>query len=259
MHQICEVNFERTLNQVPRRVQSAPEVLRAMAEVSNEEISRLMASPYILYVEGESDERILRAWASQGGAQAVMDKVCFRAMGGGDKQAMKTRADEHFAALRQIIPEVRRLMLLDYDDRASFHPDAGNPTLVEWKRKNIENYLLVPNAWKRAAPLFSAGELFVQPVLEAIDDFFASQNLTLPPGRTWRNVMANVFSAVDGRRILFEDDDSLFQQLRIGAPSVQLTREQIAGAMLPEEIHQDVHDFLNKLVVMTSPAGAAQD
>ncbi len=254
---VCQI--VSLLNQVPRRVQSAPEVLRAMAEVSNEEISRLMASPYILYVEGESDERILRAWASQGGAQAAMDKVCFRAMGGGDKQAMKTRADEHFDALRQIIPEVRRLMLLDYDDRASFHPDAGNPTLVEWKRKNIENYLLVPNAWKRAAPLFSAGELFVQPVLEAIDDFFASQNLTLPPGRTWRNVMANVFSAVDGKRILFEDNDSLFQQLRIGAPSVQLTREQIAGAMLPEEIHQDVHDFFSKLVVMTSPAGAAQD
>jgi hypothetical protein len=246
------------LNQVPRRVQSAPEVLRAMAEVSNEEIARLMASPYILYVEGESDERILRAWANPCGAQAAMDKVCFKAMGGGDKQTMKTRADEHFDALKQIIPEVKRLMLLDYDDRATFHTGPDNPAVVEWTRKNIENYLLVSDAWKRAAVQFSEGELFVQPVLQEIDEFFVGQNLTLPPGRTWRNVTANVFSVVDGKRILFEDDNSLFQQLRNGTPSVQLVREQIAVTMLAEEIHQDVHDFINKLVTLTAPTGAAQ-
>jgi len=224
------------LNQVPRRVQSAPEVLRAMAEVSNEEIVRLMASPYILYVEGESDERILRAWANPCGAQAAMGKVCFKAMGGGDKQIMKTRADDHFAALKQIIPEVRRLMLFDYDDRATFHPDPDNPALAEWKRRNIENYLLVPDAWKRAARFHAgklfAGELFEQPVMQAIDEFFVGQNLTLPPGRTWRNVNANVFSAVDGKGILFEDDNSLFQQLRNRQHSVQLNPEQIAATML---------------------------
>ena len=240
------------LNQVPRRVQSVPEVLRAMAEVSNEEIARLMASPYILYVEGESDERILRAWADPCGAQAAMGKICFKVMGGGDKQMMKTRADEHFAALRQIVPEVKRLMLFDYDDRATFHPEPGNPTLFEWKRRNIENYLLVPDAWKRAAQPFSAGELFAQPFLNMIDDFFVDQNLTLPPGRTWRDVTANVFSAVDGKRILFEDDNSLFQQLRNGASSVQLIRERVAGTMLASEIHQDVHDFINKLVQLTT-------
>jgi len=239
------------LNQVPRRVQSAPEVLRAMAEVSNEEIARLIASPYILYVEGESDERILRAWAAPCGAQTAIDKVCFKSMGGGDKPSMKTRADEHFAALRQIIPEVSRLMLLDYDDRATFHPNPNNPTLVEWKRKNIENYLLVPDAWKRAAVQFGEGELFVQPVLQAIDDFFVGQNLTLPPGKTWRNVTANVFNAVDGKGILFEDDNSLFQQLRTGTPSVQLIREQIAVSMVAGEIHDDVHQFLGKLVSLT--------
>jgi hypothetical protein len=229
-----------------------------MAEVSNEEIARLLASPYILYVEGESDERILRAWASPCGAQAAMDKICFKTMGGGDKQTMKTRADEHFAALQQIIPEVKRLMLLDYDDRATFHPEPDNPTLVEWKRKNIENYLLVPDAWHRAAVDSLGGELFAQPVLQAIDEFFVGQNLTLPPGRTWRNVTANVFSAVDGKRILFEDNVSLFQQLRSGTPSVQLVREQIAVTMLAEEIHQDVHDFVNKLATLTEPEGAGR-
>jgi len=242
------------LNQAPRRVESAPEVLRAMAEVSNEEIARLMASPYILYVEGETDERILRAWAEPCGAQAAMDKVCFRSMRGGGKKNMKERADEHFAALKQIVPEVSRLMLFDYDESAGFHPDPDNPAVFEWKRKNIENYLLVPDVWRRSAVRLSGGELFAQPAVRMIDGFFAGENLTLPPGRTWRSVGANVFSVVNGKRILFEDDNSLFHQLRNGSPSVELTREQIAVSMTADEIHDDVHRFIGKLVSMTDTA-----
>lgn len=246
------------LAQVPKRIQSTPEVLRAMAEVSNEEIARLMASPYIVYVEGESDERILRAWAGPCGALAAMDKVCFKAMGGGGKNNMKTRAKEHFAALQQIIPEVSRLMLFDHDDSdTAFHPKQDNPTLAEWKRKNIENYLLVSDAWKRAALQqleCRKDDLFAQPVLQAIDEFFIGQNLTLPSGKTWRSVAANVFSVVDGKRILFENDDALFQHIRNGSPSLTLIREQIAISMLADEIHEDVHHFLGKLAAMTGTA-----
>jgi hypothetical protein len=242
------------LSHVPKRIQSAPDVLRAMSEVSNLEIARLMTSPYILYVEGESDERILRAWAVQCGAQASMDKVCFKAMEGGGKENMKKSADDHFAALKQIIPEVSRLMLFDYDTKDNaFHPEASNLSLAEWKRKNIENYLLVPEAWKRAAlQQMACGEdnLFAQPVLQAIDRFFVDQNLALPRGKTWRNVTANIFSVVDGKRILFENDDSLFHQLRNGTPPVELVREQVAINMVVDEIHEDVHQFIGKLVAL---------
>lgn len=237
------------LKQVPTRIQSTPEVLRAMADVSNEEVMQLMASPYILYVEGESDARILRAWASQCGAQTTIDKVFFKAMGGGGKENMKTRADEHFAALKQIVQGVVRLMLFDYDDSDSaFHPAPDNLALAEWKRKNIENYLLVPDAWKRSALQYVEDDLFAQPILKAIDDFFAGQNLTLPPGKNWRDVSANIFSAVDGKRILFEDEKSLFHTLRNGDPSVEIIRDQVALKMTAEEIHEDVHDFFKKLV-----------
>lgn len=243
------------LNHEPKRVPSTSAVLRAMAVVSNEEITRLMASPYILYVEGESDERILRAWAEQCGALAAIDRVCFKSMDGGGKVNMKNRADEHFAALQQIIPHVSRLMLFDYDDQDNaFHPSMDNPALAEWKRKNIENYLLVPDAWKRSAlRKMESGEddLFAQPVLQTIDRFFIDQNLTLSPGKTWRTVTANVFSVVDGKRILFENEDSLFQQLRNSEPSLRLIREQVAMSMVADEIHEDVYQFIGKLIVMT--------
>lgn len=245
------------LAQVPKRIQSTPEVLRAMSEVSNEEITRLMAYPYILYVEGESDERILRAWATQCGAQAAMDQVCFKMMGGGGKENMNNRANDHFTALRQIVPGVSRLMLFDYDERAEWHPPANNPSVAEWKRKNIENYLLVPDAWKRAALgqlQYAPDELFARPIEDTINAFFVGENLTLPPGKTWRNVGANVFSVVDGKRILFENDNSLFQQLRNSEPSVQIVRERVAMTMTVDEIHDDVHQFIAKLVAMTDPS-----
>ena len=243
------------LAQVPKRIQSTPEVLRAMSEVSNEEIAKAMSYPFVLYVEGESDERILRAWAMQCDAQAAMDRVYFKTMDGGGKKNMKERADQHFAALQQIVPGVSRLMLFDFDDLSdAFHPQPNNPSLAEWKRKNIENYLLVPDAWKRAALQqlgYAEDELFAQPIRKFIDDFFIAENLTLPPGKTWRNVSANIFSVVDGKRILFENDNSLFHQLKNGATPMLLLRERVAMSMTADEIHEDVHQFIGKLKVLT--------
>ena len=146
-------------------------------------------------------------------------------------------------------------MLFDFDSSEdSFHPQSNNPALVEWKRKNIENYLLVPEAWCRTAlrllKVFDT-PLFAQPVIKIINDFFVGQNLTLPPGKTWKNVAANVFKVVNGKRILFEDNDSLFHQAEHGSPSVQLIREQVAMSMTGEEIHEDVHQFVERLVKMT--------
>lgn len=246
------------LNRLPRRVESTPAVLRAMADVSNEEITRLTGSPYILYVEGESDERILRAWASACCAQEAVDKVCFKTMGGGGKSNMKERADQHFSALKQVIPTVERLMLFDFDDtNEAFHPPANNQVLFEWKRKNIENYLLVPDAWERAVLLklrLDKDDLFAQSALNIVAGFFGDENLTLPVGKNWRNVSANVFSAVDGKRLLFEDPNSLFQRLKSDEPPLQLIREEVALAMTADEIHEDVHVFIGKLRSLTGTA-----
>jgi len=242
------------LRQVPTRIESTPAVLRAMSDLSNEDIARLVGAPYMVYVEGESDERILRGWAEQCGALPVMDKLCFKVMGGGNKQEMKSQADAHFKALQEVVNGVKRLVLFDHDgsDKA-FKPEDDNPVLVEWRRKNIENYLLVPTAWRRVAlQLLETpdGDLFTQPVLQAIATFFSDQNLTLAEGKIWRTVTANIFSVVDGTRILFENNDSLFHVLRKGDPRVEVLRERVAAAMKDDEIHEDVHRFFAKLRAM---------
>ena len=83
--------------------------------------------------------------------------------------------------------------------------------------------------------------------MRAIEDFFVDQNLTLAAGRTWRSVTASIFRVLDGKRLLFENDDSLFHTLREGTPPVEVLRERVAGLMTADEIHEDVHEFFAKL------------
>ena len=94
--------------------------------------------------------------------------------------------------------------------------------------------------------------LVADAISQAIDEFFTDPNLTLPKGKAWRNVAANIFSAVDGKRILFEDADALFHLLQNRWPLVNIIPEQVAMQMTAEEIHEDVHDFMGKLLALVS-------
>ncbi len=237
------------LKQKPERVQSIPEIITALADVNNMAIVETRQEPFILYVEGDDDERILNGWASALDKQDVLKRFYIEKMGGTTKDEMLKNADNHFKGLKKIVPNVKRLILFDYDSDESFHPESGNPALFEWRRKNIENYLLVPDAWKRAV-LDKRNEaeanLFNTPIINAIGNFFDEQNLTLPRGKTWRNVSANIFIEVNGKKILFEQTDSLFQRINNGF-GLKLNRAALGNNFIPEELHQDVIDFFDKL------------
>ncbi len=233
------------LSGVPTRPAATPPVLVAMADVSNVEVSQVLNSPFMLYVEGETDERVLRAWAMSLGLSAAFEKFCIRTMRGGSKAQMRENADRHFSGVTQYVKDARRLMVFDYDsDETAFHPKLENPALFEWKRRNIENYLFVPEVWIQAA---TKGELFHESATQTITRFFKSENLSLPEGETWRTVEANIFKLLDGKKLLFDADNSLFHRLRKCQTPVELSREAVAAAMSPDEIHQDVHDFFAKL------------
>jgi hypothetical protein len=246
------------LDKVPKRVESTPAILTAMADVSNLEITQLseLSIPILLYVEGETDERLLRAWATALNMQVLLNQACFRVMRGGSKEKMNHDSKRHFDGIKQIIPSTKRLVLFDYDEDETFHPGDNNPALYEWRRKNIENYLLVPDAWIRAAlQKISIGEddIFSSPIRELIENFFAGENLTLPPSQSWRDVKANIFQLVNGKKLLFENPDSLFQRLKSyelpiqSTSALELTREIVAASMLADEIHEDVHQLFDKL------------
>lgn len=233
----------------PLRIQSTEEVVKAMSEVDNMVVVKTKQSPFVLYVEGEDDSRILTAWAENLRKSDLLARFHIQFMGGGTKKEMKKQSDTHFKALRQIVPDVKRLVLLDLDSESILKSKEDNEVLTEWKRKNIENYLLVPNAWKDAV-LDSRNEndfdLFNSRYQEEIDAFFEEQGLALPKGFSWENVKANIFQAVDGKKILFENDDSLFHRIR-AIDGLKVNREKVATNMSKQLIHEDAQLFFSKL------------
>lgn len=238
----------------PTRIKATPEIITALSDVTNEEMTRLQESPFILYVEGEDDERIVRSWANALGKDQALNKFYFKTMGGGSKKEMQELADRHFDGLKHLFPQVKRMIIFDYDTDSSFHPPKNNPVIFEWRRKNIENYLLVSDAWERAVKKVfgddgSQGNLFMNKATSIIKDFFVQERLTLLKGQSWRDVNAEVFKTVDGKKLLFENENSLFQKLFKGTFSVPLiiNRKTVADNMLKEEIHKDVVDFFENV------------
>jgi hypothetical protein len=148
------------------------------------------------------------------------------------------------------------MMLFDFDSSDdAFHPKPENPNLYEWKRKNIENYLLVPPAWDKVVWNHLGSEtylLFDQEYNKTINSFFESENLILPKSTNWRSLKASIFSLVDGKKLLFENEDSLFQQLKQINQDLNLNQETIAANMQKSEIHQDITDFFSKLEALTN-------
>lgn len=232
----------------PKRVQSNGAIIQALSNVDNIDVVRTQDSPFILYIEGEDDERILSAWANTLGKTEIYQKFYPYVLGGSTKKEMKDKADSHYAALKQIVPNLKRAILLDYDNEdVAINPPANQQTLNEWKRKNIDNYLLVSDAWKRAAQNEFEG-VFLQSSNDIIDNVFNGQNLTLPPASNWKNVKAQIFSVLDGKKLLFENNDSLFNQIKqLNNSDVKINRSTIAKAMLADEIHEDVDSFFKNL------------
>ncbi len=239
------------LNQKPERVQSTPEIITALSDVDNEAVVETQQEPFILYVEGEDDERILNGWASILDKQQVLKRFYIKTMGGPTKNEMQAKATTHFKGLKKIVPKVKQLIIFDYDTEQSYHPKPGNPALFEWKRKNIENYLLVPEVWIRVVLEKRNETVSGQDIVDAIEVFFVEQNLTLPEGKTWRNVSANIFSVVNGKKILFEQVDSLFQRINIKS-GLKINKETLSNNFKPEELHQDVIDLFDKLEAVLS-------
>lgn len=241
----------------PKRVQTNNEVLHALSEIDNFDVVRTEQSPFILYVEGEDDERLLSIWAEKLGKSDVYQKFYPFILGGSTKKEMQEKADRHYRALKQIVPNVKRAILLDYDsDDVAILPGSNNKVLNEWKRKNIDNYLLIPDVWRKAVST-SLNErqdsLFFEPYRSIIDEFFMNENLQLPPNSSWKNVNASIFKVLDGKKLLFENKDCLFEKIKGHAKnSLKINRTILAQNMDFEEIHIDINQFFDNLAYIVN-------
>ena len=141
---------------------------------------------YVLYVEGGTDVDMLRAlaerldhpvarqWDERINSFYVQNNYPDRNL-----EAELERVEggfgvtpqQHFNGLRNLLPELRGLAILDNDGREKQNVLDGPLKIIYWKRYEAENYFITPDLLRRyAASQYPADDLFAQQALTAIDE-----------------------------------------------------------------------------------------
>ena len=167
------------------------EIKNTLKHYGAEHYVRARQRGYVLYVEGSTDVEILRVLAKKIGHAAervwderinsfyVQDKF---PSGGLDAQLAQVEGgfgltpQQHFFALRTMVPELRGLALLDSDGRERAATDDGELRISYWRRYECENYIVTPDTLRSFArdrcrdspPLFEGLGDQIDEVLDAL-------------------------------------------------------------------------------------------
>jgi predicted ATPase len=226
------------IGQQPRRVvrpeekQRLQDALRRLSALDLLQADHVQA---VLYVEDESDYKILREWANvlQHPAQKFLQfPYVFPLQGKGNLDDAK----RHFQCLRLAKPNIKGLCILDRDAGPAAMPGAMPAGLVlrQWGRYEIENYLLIPTVLKRFVGRDSAGPILEETVVEA--EFAAN----FPGG-------IDFLKDLPALRDLKASDFivSLLNKTSAALPKRDLY--MLAERMQPEEIHPEVSTMLDAI------------
>ena len=155
---------------------------------------------YVLYVEGSTDVEILRALANRIGHPAAtswderinsfyvadnypdtsLDSELARVEGG-----FGATPQQHFHALRGMVPGLKGLAILDNDGRGRQDSDEAGLRICHWQRYECENYVVRPETLSAFArnhyhdtPLFGGFESDIDETLDAAirDHVFAGRD-----------------------------------------------------------------------------------
>jgi len=216
------------------------QVREALKRLSSLDLLSAENGQNILYVEDESDFKILaefaRVLAHDFRRFAAAPFVC--PIHGRD--AREARA--HFFGLKAIRPQVKGVLLLDGDNRNLPEREIGadNLTILRWKRYEIENYLLHPQALLR----FVAGpdpDLLSTARRKNGEDFL-KENFP-PPALKDPLKDSDYLVATAASKSILPD----FLE-KTETPLSKKDFFQIAAQMKPEEIHSEVKAKLDAMM-----------
>lgn len=217
-------------------------LVEALQELEISDLLRARECGAILYVEDESDEDLLREWARILDHPAkeffALPNTC-RLHG-----RLPKKARRHFSLLRIEFPELPGVCLLDGNNRDGKDEgdDQAGFRVLQWKRYEIENYLLHPDAIKR----FVERSVMANP-----DEVAAEFRRQLPEG-------TDIFG--DHAFLAREkgSDNILIPMLeRAGRRTKKADLYQLAAVMRPEEIHREVKKKLDRIAEKLLPKGSA--
>lgn len=190
----------------------------------------------LIFVENESDKKILSILGNICGI-TLTDEIVYWA--NTDDHATRRRI---FDSLQSIIPELKCISLRDRDmdnpdvvgeglKYKAISLEADSPILLlEWRRKNIESYLLCPKAIAEATgkSVDDIKQHFQQKFALAIDDDGYAE--ATPP---------DAIITCDGKKIFTKENDGL--QVAFGC-----NKYDVAKKMTAEEVGEDIKVFLTQ-------------
>ena len=234
----------------PRRVANTQErtnLIRSLSVLSNNDITLAMISPGILYTEGHTDIAILREWAK------ILEHPCYDLLTTrlfwkptvweSREGAPGIKSKDHYEALTLVRERIPGLVLLDGDDQQNIAPTeitGQGLQRVRWRRYEIESYLIHPSALKRFI-VNQVGDSASGPYIEEMQKYL---NDNFPPA-VLREPLADheYLNTTKARtKLLPPILDAAGLQ---GFPYTRYN--EIAAAMLPEEIHPEVREKLDAI------------
>ena len=193
----------------------------------------------ILYVEDESDYKLLREWASLLGHPALAF-LSFPYVWPLEGKGNVGLAKKHFTCLRLAYPEIKGICILDRDQDEGLADDSPpGLEIARWQRYEIENYLLNPDILlryvDRPADLFELAAVRAdrEQVLHAFQENFPSQIDWLADAPVLKDLKASSFLV-----------DTL---ARTSKPLQKRDLFMLASRAAPEHIHQDVREMLDRI------------
>jgi hypothetical protein len=234
------------IGQQPRRLvtpeekQRLREALRRLTALDLLQADHVQA---VLYVEDESDHKLLREWAAvlhHPALHFLQFPYLVPLQGRGNIDEAK----RHFQSLRLAKPEIKGLCILDRDtaDGAVIRGVPEGMSVRTWKRYEIENYLLLPTLLKR----------FVRqdqlPLLSQADERKVEEEFAA-------NFPANIdyLGDIPALRDLKASDFIVEVLNPTSRPLPKRDLYMLAKLSRPEEIHPDVIAMLGAIASIVPP------
>ena len=241
------------------------DIRNALKHYGAEHYVRALERGYVLYVEGGTDLDVLQALARRLGHRVadLWDQrlnVFYVQDNYPDPDDLKAELErveggfgvtprKHFFALREMIPGLRGLAILDNDGGARSDSDEGGLNVVYWKRYEVENYFVTPEVLRKQVaehykdlPLFF-GEVRDQSeeVLDALilERVFDGRERDL---ETWKSARA------DAARLLWEARTERLKLSDFAEEFFRRLAERLGHAMLLRK------GELHRLVRFADPA-----
>ena len=195
------------------------DILNALKHFGADHYVRARQRGYVLYVEGSTDLDVLRAlaemtnhpvaeiWDPRVNVFYVRDNYPDP-----DLEAELARVEggfgltpkKHYFTLREMLPELRGLAILDNDGKQREDSTAGGLQIVHWQRYEAENYFVTPEVLRRQAaehyqnlPLFAG---FADETEDVLDSLLRERVFGGDDGNfaTWKGMTG------DGARLVWE-------------------------------------------------------